>query len=137
MDEIDWSQVEGAYSQQVKHFPTLLQAMTSPIAAVRRSALGTILGEIEHQGSIYPATGAVMPFLLRLLAHPNVEPGKVLGSLVYVVEWAAAGSEDEKSGTSRTTKTPKTPRTTKTPTPLGRVTPYGRSNRGSPRSPST
>lgn len=98
VDAIPWAEVEGAFGRQVVKFPTLLQAMTSPIAAVRRSARGAILGEIEHQGSIYPATAAVMPFLIRLLHHPNVDGLALLQTLVYVVEWAAGRSEDEDDG---------------------------------------
>ncbi|MBV8757724.1 MAG: hypothetical protein JO257_10625 [Deltaproteobacteria bacterium] len=81
VDAEPWAQIEGCYCEQVEAFPTLLRALASPDPFVRAYALGTIESEIEHQGSTYPATERVVPYLARLLSHPLVDRRALLATL--------------------------------------------------------
>jgi len=76
-----WAETAGCYSEQVERFPALLGALASPDPLVRSYALGAIETEIEHQGSTYPATARVVPYLARLLSHPLVDRGALLATL--------------------------------------------------------
>ncbi len=89
VDDIDWTSVEGCYDSDVEAFPALLRNLVADEPYVRTYASGTIYGEIEHQGSVYPATAAAVPFLVKLLAHPSSNTHDLLDTL-YEVATAAA-----------------------------------------------
>jgi hypothetical protein len=57
------------------------RALASPDPLVRQYACGEIASEIAHQGSTYPATAAAIPWLARLLAHPNADRSTLLGMI--------------------------------------------------------
>ncbi len=84
VDGEPWADTAGCYSEQVERFPTLLRALASPDPFVRAYALGAIESEIEHQGSTYPATARVVPYLARLLSHPLVDRRALLATLQTV-----------------------------------------------------
>jgi hypothetical protein len=90
VEKVDWKNVHGCWSEKVKAFPALLQAMTSPERAVRHVAFGEIQGECEHQGSTYEATARVVPFLVRLLEHENADRKDIL-DFIYQVGCASSG----------------------------------------------
>jgi hypothetical protein len=94
VDAEPWRELEGCYTEQVERFPTLLRALASPDALVRAHALGAIEGEIEHQGTTYPATAHVIPYLARLLSHPLADRAALLATLHACGE-AALASGDE------------------------------------------
>lgn len=103
VDGEPWAETAGCYSEDVERFPSLLRALASPDPLVRRFALGTIETEVEHQGSTYPATARVIPYLARLLSHPLVDKDAVLSAiqlageaaLPYVDDVAELGADDE------------------------------------------
>ena len=78
VDGEPWATTAGCYSDHVKDFPRLLRAVAAPDPMVRAYALGVIDGEVEHQGSTYPATARVIPWLAKLLTHPSVSRSSVL-----------------------------------------------------------
>jgi len=78
VDDEPWASTAGCYNQHVQDFPRLLRAVVAPDPMVRTCALGVIGGEIEHQGSTYPATARVIPWLARLLAHPDAPRSSLL-----------------------------------------------------------
>jgi hypothetical protein len=78
VDAVAWDELEGAYEESVELFPRYLRALASPEPLVREYALGMIAGEIEHQGSTYSSTAAVIPWLARLLSHPNADRSALL-----------------------------------------------------------
>ena len=92
VDDEPWPELAGAYGEDVERFPSLLCALASPEPLVRRYALGTIEGEIEHQGSTFPATAHVVPYLARLLSHPLVEREALLATIQMAAE--AGGDPD-------------------------------------------
>ncbi len=94
VDEIDWANTPGCYSRNVDAFPAYLQALTSPLAPVRRVALSRISSEVLHQGSVYVATAQVIPFLARLLDHENVSAASLLSFVEVLASSAAPYAED-------------------------------------------
>lgn len=93
VDAEPWPELAGAYGEDVERFPSLLRALASPDPLVRRYALGTIEGEIEHEGTTFPATARVLPYLARLLSHPLVDREALLAT----IELAAEGDADTRA----------------------------------------
>lgn len=94
VDDIDWADVPGCYGEEVENFPKYLRALVSDVAAVRRSALARIYGETLHQGTIYPATAQVIPFVLRLLDQRNADAQALLEFVEAVTSQAQAYREE-------------------------------------------
>jgi hypothetical protein len=69
--EIDWSKLEMAYGS-AESVPALIHALMSPHPADWSAALLDLNATILHQGSIYTATVASVPFFLELLASDDV-----------------------------------------------------------------
>jgi hypothetical protein len=103
VDGEPWSELSGAYCEHVEEFPRLMRALAAPDPLVRRFALGGIDSEIEHQGSTYPATAHAIPYLARLLAHPNADRGRLLSviqcageaALPYVEQVSELDEDDD------------------------------------------
>ena len=78
VDAEPWAETSGCFDEHVEEFPRLVRGLASPDPLVRSYCLGAIDYEIEHQGSTYPATARVIPWLAKLLSHPNVERPRLL-----------------------------------------------------------
>ncbi len=74
LDTVDWASLTHAYGPATD-VPALLRALLSSDAKERERAVYDLFGNIWHQGTVYPATAAAVPFLYELLTAPNV-PGK-------------------------------------------------------------
>lgn len=74
LDKVDWASLTHAYGEATD-VPTLLRSLLSPDAKERERAVYDLFGNIWHQGTVYPATAAAVPFLYELLTAPGV-PGK-------------------------------------------------------------
>lgn len=74
LDTVNWGMLRHAYGEATD-VPGLLRALLSPDAEQRKQAIYELFGNIWHQGTVYPATAAAVPFLYELLAAPGV-PGK-------------------------------------------------------------
>ncbi|GLX50467.1 hypothetical protein Shyhy01_34170 [Streptomyces hygroscopicus subsp. hygroscopicus] len=74
LDAVDWSALTHAYGP-AEDVPGLLLARCSGDPEERAAALDALYGNIFHQGSRYPATAAVVPFLARMAADPAL-PGR-------------------------------------------------------------
>lgn len=83
-------EANGGFLTECRKFPGLLVALTSPERAARGTALGEIMGETLHQGSVYEATVKVIPFLVKVLDHPNADRAELLALLYH---YACAASE--------------------------------------------
>ncbi|WP_329080684.1 hypothetical protein [Streptomyces niveus] len=90
IDDIDWSALTHAYGP-ADDIPALLRAAGSPDAARRDPALDELISSLCHQGSIYPATAAAVPFIARLALEG---PGDRL-RLMWLLHGAAEGSGPE------------------------------------------
>jgi len=94
IDAEPWSELAGAYDEHVEQFPRLARGLVSGDLKIRAYSLGKIAGEIEHQGSTYPATARVMPYLARLLGNPKADRSALL-ALIQEVGEAARASQGE------------------------------------------
>ncbi|MFF8954208.1 PBS lyase [Streptomyces sp. NPDC014894] len=72
MDEVDWAALEHAYGP-ADDVPELLRGLASEDPAEREAALDGMYGAVHHQGDVYDATLACIPFLLELAADPEVQ----------------------------------------------------------------
>lgn len=81
VDDEPWAETSGWYDEHVEEIPQLLRGLVSPEPLVRSYCLGAIASEIEHQGSVSPATARVIPYLARLLSHPGVDRAQLLATI--------------------------------------------------------
>jgi tetratricopeptide (TPR) repeat protein len=71
LDEVPWDTLEHAYGT-AEDVPGLLRRLLSPHPKVRAEAQHALYGNIFHQGTRYPATPYVIPFLIEMCAEPSV-----------------------------------------------------------------
>ena len=72
LDAVDWASLEDAYGPATA-VPGMLRALSSASADDRTWAIDSLDASIHHQGSVYPASTAAVPFLIALLAHDALE----------------------------------------------------------------
>ncbi|MGE0403537.1 MAG: hypothetical protein AB7T06_42925 [Kofleriaceae bacterium] len=72
LHDVDWSHLEHAYGD-ARGVPGMLEALSSPDAGDRAWAIDALFASINHQGSVYSASGAAAPFLAKLVAHDDLE----------------------------------------------------------------
>jgi hypothetical protein len=71
LDEVPWETLEHAYGM-AKDVPVLLRQLLSADPKLRAEARRSLYGNIFHQGTRYPATPYVVPFLIEMCAEPSV-----------------------------------------------------------------
>ncbi|MGW4686503.1 hypothetical protein ACWEPM_16595 [Streptomyces sp. NPDC004244] len=89
-DAIDWAALEHAYGP-ADDVPDLLRAAGSADPQVRDGALRELSSSLCHQGSVYSATAAAVPFVARLALDG---PGDRL-RLLWLLHGAAGGAGRE------------------------------------------
>lgn len=72
IDEVDWASLGHAYGP-ADDVPALLRGLASDDPAERERALDGMYGTVHHQGDVYDSTLACIPFLLELVASPDVQ----------------------------------------------------------------
>ncbi|MGW3017941.1 HEAT repeat domain-containing protein [Streptomyces longwoodensis] len=82
--EVDWASLRHAYGS-AEDVPGLLRGLTSADPAERGTALDELYGSLHHQGRVYDATLACVPFLLRLAAHEGVPERACLVDLLVSI----------------------------------------------------
>ncbi len=65
IQDIDWSRLSHAYGPAMD-VPALLRALATPNEDEREAALDQLYSTIWHQGSVYDATAAAVPFLIEI-----------------------------------------------------------------------
>ena len=70
LDRVPWAKLEHAYGKAAD-VPDLLRKLLDPNPAVRSDTISTLYGNVFHQGTRYPATPYVVPFLIELCASPE------------------------------------------------------------------
>jgi hypothetical protein len=88
IDSVDWASLRHAYGS-ADDVPDLLRALASGDEDQRKNAVYELFGNIWHQGTVYPATAAAVPFLYELLSAPNVPAKSDIAGLLACI---AAGS---------------------------------------------
>jgi hypothetical protein len=72
LERIEWSALEDAYGPSTRT-PGLIRALTSTWKWKREKALYDLYSNINHQGTIYAASVAAVPFLLEIVESNEVE----------------------------------------------------------------
>ena len=83
-DTIDWSSLTHAHGPATD-VPELLRSLLSKDADVRLQACAELHEKIWHQGTVYSASAAVVPFLYDLLTHPDVPDQGCVVSLLCCI----------------------------------------------------
>jgi hypothetical protein len=97
LDSVPWADLEHAYGSAAD-VPDLLRKLLDPDPKVYRAALRKLYGNVFHQGTRYPATPHVVPFLIETCASDVPSRGGLLrfwGNLIAgyfsVQEWPCWG----------------------------------------------
>lgn len=94
LDTIDWSALTHAHGSAAD-VPELLRSLLSEVPDVRLQACADLHETIWHQGTVYPASAAAIPFLFELLTQPGVhDPGwaaSLLGCIANGEGWIQYG----------------------------------------------
>ncbi len=78
LDDVPWAKLEHAYGP-ANDVPDLLRSLLDSDPKVRSNTMGTLYGNVIHQGTRFPATPYVIPFLIELCQSPEVpERGELL-----------------------------------------------------------
>ncbi|MGI5506521.1 hypothetical protein [Lentzea sp. CA-135723] len=85
LDRVDWARLSHAYGP-ADDVPDQLRDLVSPDERLRRKALSGMYGNLYHQGTIYEATAAAVPFLVQALTAPEcAEQPQLLALLSGIV----------------------------------------------------
>ncbi|VEP11572.1 conserved hypothetical protein [Hyella patelloides LEGE 07179] len=71
LDAVPWEDLEHAYGS-ASDVPDLLRRLLDPNSKERSRVLDELYGNVFHQGTRYPATPYVVPFLIEMCASPSV-----------------------------------------------------------------
>ncbi|MET7400550.1 hypothetical protein ABZS66_44440 [Dactylosporangium sp. NPDC005572] len=71
LTDIDWAAYDGAYGPATEA-PGILQAIADPDPEVAGEGRYDFGSSIWHQGTVYPVTVVVVPFLAELATTPGV-----------------------------------------------------------------
>lgn len=75
LDQVPWKRLSHACGRATD-LPAILRALAAPEESVRQEALFELETRIHHQGSIYEATAAVVPFLYEM-AQDSSMPDRI------------------------------------------------------------
>lgn len=89
LDDIPWHTLTHAYGA-ASEVPKDIRRLTSSDAQYRESALWQLFGSIYHQGTLYPATAAVAPFILRILANTSLPDRGPISELLEALAESAS-----------------------------------------------
>jgi len=88
LDQIDWRQLSHAYGPATD-VPEMIRGLATITPENREQVLVEVWSSILHQGSLYTATAAAIPFLIELLNEPSVsEKNHILDLLAGAAESA-------------------------------------------------
>ncbi|GAB2729781.1 HEAT repeat domain-containing protein [Streptomyces bullii] len=94
IDEVDWASLRHAYGS-AEDVPGLLRGLASADPFERETALDGMYGAVHHQGDVYDATLACVPFLLALVVREEVrDRAGIVELLVSIGGEAETGGRD-------------------------------------------
>lgn len=85
---VPWSELNQCYGKATD-IPALIKTLASTSSAERREALQQLWSYLYHQGSVYKASAAAVPFLCELLRSPDVRGKFAILHLVISIGQAA------------------------------------------------
>ena len=92
MDGVNWNTIEHAYGP-AEDVPAALRAIAWGDEAEALGAFGELPNNLNHQGSIYPATGPAVPYVIEALRVTRAGPGVRAGLLNLLAGIASGASE--------------------------------------------
>lgn len=87
LDTVNWSQLSCTYGP-AGEVPGRLRQLTSPSPKLRKAALWWLTDAFYHQGTVWTASVAAIPFFIELLGAPEVG-GK--DDILMRLDWMAEG----------------------------------------------
>ena len=90
LDDVDWPSLTHAYGPAIAT-ANELRALVSEKEAERSEALGSLTASIGHQGDVYPATAAAVPFLVEIALMETL-PSDSRKSVIVFIDWIAQGN---------------------------------------------
>jgi hypothetical protein len=84
LDRVDWSAVADAYGPATR-VPALLRAAASGEPDHRQFAYELLYQTIWHQGDVYSATAAAIPFLYKLLEAEGPHDKQAIAGLLAMI----------------------------------------------------
>ena len=81
LDAIDWGALKHAYGE-ASDVPDLLRGLLSADPNIREDAIHELFGNIWHQGTVYSASAAAVPFLFELLAADETHEKSTIACLL-------------------------------------------------------
>ncbi|MFF8378875.1 PBS lyase [Streptomyces sp. NPDC015661] len=94
IEEVDWASLGHAYGP-ADDVPELLRGLASADPAERETALDGMYGAVHHQGDVYDSTLACIPFLLELVADPDVQDRGCIVELLTSIGGIELDDDDE------------------------------------------
>ncbi|MFI8520324.1 PBS lyase [Streptomyces sp. NPDC085481] len=94
IEEVDWASLGHAYGP-ADDVPELLRGLASADPAERETALDGMYGAVHHQGDVYDSTLACIPFLLELVADPEVQDRGSIVELLTSIGGIDLGDDEE------------------------------------------
>ncbi|MFI8293075.1 PBS lyase [Streptomyces sp. NPDC085614] len=94
IEEVDWASLGHAYGP-ADDVPELLRGLASADPAERELALDGMYGSVHHQGDVYDSTLACIPFLLELVADPEIQDRGAIVELLTSIGGIDLGGDDE------------------------------------------
>ncbi|MFF9865944.1 HEAT repeat domain-containing protein [Streptomyces sp. NPDC013953] len=94
IDEVDWASLGHAYGP-ADDVPALLRGLASGDPMEREMALDGMYGTVHHQGDVYDSTLACIPFLLELVASPDVQDRGCIIELLTSIGGIDLAGDDE------------------------------------------
>ncbi|MDC0674178.1 HEAT repeat domain-containing protein [Nannocystis radixulma] len=91
LDAIDWKSLRHAYGE-ASDVPKLIRALVSDHPGKREGALDALFSTIWHQGTVYSASPAAVPFLVELL---DADAQEDLPAILELLAHLATGTPDE------------------------------------------
>lgn len=88
LNTIEWHKLQHAYGE-ASDVPQAIRNLISSDAQLRQETLWQLFGTIYHQGTLYSATCAAVPFILRILQQPNVADRPAIAELITEISKSA------------------------------------------------
>lgn len=90
LNSIDWASLRGS-GGPASEVPALLRALVSEDKSVRMDVWVELLDRLWHQGTVFPASAAAIPFLFELLTHPDVQDKGPFVELITAIATGEGG----------------------------------------------
>jgi|GEM_PF-3949369 len=85
LDKINWNKLTHAYGH-ADDVPFDIKGLLSDDEDIYEKSLWHLYGNVYHQGSVYQATGYIMPFLLEILFNKVSKPAEIMILINHIIK---------------------------------------------------